>query len=102
MGVLAFGRELRVAREAAGLSRRQVAEMSGCSPAAVEQWESGRREPSASALAGLCRAIGVDCAVLNAALLKDDPPPPVRKPGRPKKTPDPPEPSPESPDSGDG
>lgn len=54
----AVGERLRVAREAAGLSQRQLA-FSGCSPAYISRIESGDRIPSLQLLRELGRRLGV-------------------------------------------
>lgn len=40
-----FPAELRSAREAAGLSRNELAELAGCSPSSLRNWESGQLLP---------------------------------------------------------
>jgi transcriptional regulator with XRE-family HTH domain len=54
----AVGERLRVAREAAGLSQRQLA-FTGCSPAYISRIESGGRIPSLQLLRELGRRLGV-------------------------------------------
>ena len=54
----AVGVRLRAAREAAGLSQRQLA-FSGCSPAYISRIESGDRIPSLQLLRELGRRLGV-------------------------------------------
>jgi tetratricopeptide (TPR) repeat protein len=54
----AVGERLRVAREAAGLSQRQLA-FTGCSPAYISRIESGDRIPSLQLLRELGRRLGI-------------------------------------------
>jgi transcriptional regulator with XRE-family HTH domain len=54
----AVGERLRAAREAAGLSQRQLA-FAGCSPAYISRVESGDRIPSLQLLRELGRRLGV-------------------------------------------
>ena len=51
---------VRRAREAAGLSKRELARRAGTSPAAIVAYESGDREPSFRTLRRLVRAAGYD------------------------------------------
>ena len=78
---------LRGLREAKGWSQKQLAEVSGISQQAIAHWELGDREPSASNLFALCRALGVSCETFAP---KDAgevvPPSPSRPRGRPKST----------------
>ncbi len=55
------------AREAAGLSKRELARRAGTSPAAVVEYESGRRDPTGATLLRLLRAAGCDLVVAPAA-----------------------------------
>ena len=50
---------IRTAREAAGLSKRELARRAGTSPAAIVAYESGAREPTLPTLARILRAAGV-------------------------------------------
>src|SRR5829696_2932906 len=54
----AVGERLRAAREAAGLSQRQLA-FPGCSPAYISRIEAGARIPSLQLLRELGRRLGV-------------------------------------------
>src|SRR5918997_5234648 len=54
----AVGERLRAAREAAGLSQRQLA-FQGCSPAYISRIEAGDRIPSLQLLRELGRRLGV-------------------------------------------
>jgi transcriptional regulator with XRE-family HTH domain len=56
-----FGPKLRALREAAGLSQKELAEVSGLSQNGISQWERGTREPSWGAVLALAEALGVDC-----------------------------------------
>jgi transcriptional regulator with XRE-family HTH domain len=51
---------IRQAREAAGLSKRELARRAGTSPAAIVAYESGDREPTFRTLRRLVRAAGFD------------------------------------------
>jgi Zn-dependent peptidase ImmA (M78 family)/transcriptional regulator with XRE-family HTH domain len=50
---------LRLARQAAGLRKKQLAELIGVSPAAVSQYESAASRPSPAVVARLALALGV-------------------------------------------
>jgi transcriptional regulator with XRE-family HTH domain len=52
------------AREAAGLSKRALARRSGTSPAAIVEYESGRRDPNARTLARVLNAAGAELRVV--------------------------------------
>lgn len=56
---IAIAKRLRQAREDAGLTQAEVAIRAGLKQSAVSHAESGRREPLATTLAALCRAIEV-------------------------------------------
>ena len=51
---------IRRAREAAGLSKRELARRAGTSPAAIVAYEAGDREPTFRTLRRLVRAAGYD------------------------------------------
>jgi len=51
---------LKRAREAAGMSRAELAEVVGGNRMAVYRWETGARTPQVSTVALLARAVGVD------------------------------------------
>ena len=55
----AFGARLQSIREAAGLSREQLAGAAGMSREAVRLYETGARRPTMDALFALCEALGV-------------------------------------------
>jgi transcriptional regulator with XRE-family HTH domain len=85
MGLYRFGRKLAELRTRRGLTRDQLADRSGYTRRAVEQWERAEREPSATALSNLAVALGVSCEVFTAELLAADPTnPPPRPKGRPR------------------
>jgi len=63
-GVPLDGTKLRAAREAAGLSQREVAERVGTPRQKVVRYEGGRERPEARRLAALAAAVGVDVAAL--------------------------------------
>ncbi len=55
-----FGLQLRVYREQAGLSQRDLANASGCDAASINRFESGKRNPSERSLVeGICDALGL-------------------------------------------
>lgn len=51
---------IRRAREAAGLSKRELARRAGTSPAAIVLYETGERDPSVGTLGRLVRAAGFE------------------------------------------
>lgn len=53
----------RKAREEAGLSRKQLAAMIGCSDRAVQYWEDGQREITLVNADALCRALGIELVI---------------------------------------
>lgn len=59
---------LKAAREAQGLSQREVGELMGIAPSAAQgaigRWETGQREPSASNLAAWAAALGMTLEVV--------------------------------------
>jgi len=59
-----FAACLRRLREARGLTQVQLADRAQLSPAAVCQWEQGRRLPSWEAAVALARALGVSLDAL--------------------------------------
>jgi transcriptional regulator with XRE-family HTH domain len=71
---------LKELREAKGWSQKQLAEVSGLSQQAIAHWELGDREPSATNLFALCRALGVSCE----RFATEGPPPTEPTPARPK------------------
>jgi Zn-dependent peptidase ImmA (M78 family)/DNA-binding XRE family transcriptional regulator len=52
------------ARELAGYSKSELAEFLGVSPAAVAQWESGVKHPTAENVASMARCLGVPMPLL--------------------------------------
>lgn len=62
---------IRRAREAARLSKRELARRAGTSPAAVVEYESGRRDPNARTLLRLLRAAGGGLALVEPSRLDD-------------------------------
>lgn len=55
----ALGKNLRRARERAGLTQEAVAERSGVHPTEVSRIESGKRDPRISTVEALAEAVGV-------------------------------------------
>ena len=56
-----FGERLQRLRNEAGLTQMQLAERAGVPLTSLRNWEHDRREPLASVLFKLARALGVDC-----------------------------------------
>lgn len=75
---------LKELREAAGWSQKQLAEASGLSQQAIAHWEIGDREPSATNLFALCRALRVSCERFATEGPPPDEPTPAKPVGRPK------------------
>src|SRR5262245_21543242 len=76
-----LGNRIRELREAAGLSREQLATAAGVSVRGIVQWELGEREPGWFNMLALSEALGVDC---NAFVQVPAERPPGG-PGRPRK-----------------
>lgn len=92
-----FGNRLRELREAAGLSREELASKVGLSAGAIIQWEVGVREPGWLNVVALAAALGVTCEAFarepadrelpgpgrpRKADAEPPPEPPKRKPGK--------------------
>jgi len=60
---------IRRAREAAGLSKRELARRAGTSPAAIVAYEAGDREPSFRTLRRLVRAAGYESELVTRPAL---------------------------------
>lgn len=60
----AFARNLRAAREKAGLSQEALAERAGMHRNAVALLETGKRDPRVSTVAKLAKALGVPASDL--------------------------------------
>jgi len=58
-----FGERLQRLRASAGLTQQQVADKADVPLQTLRNWEHDRREPLASALFKLARALGVSCSV---------------------------------------
>lgn len=77
-------RKMKARREALGLSREQVAEISGASVRSIEGIEQGRTgNPNYDTLMGLCAALKVPCEFFFSDDIPEADDPPAR--GRPKK-----------------
>lgn len=63
---------IRRVREAASLLKREFARRAGTSPAAIVEYESGRRDPNARTLLRILRAAGGDLAVVEPSGALDD------------------------------
>jgi transcriptional regulator with XRE-family HTH domain len=61
---MAIGHRIKRAREAAGLTQRQLAAAIGVSDGLVGQWESHRKKPGRENLCRLARAVLVDISTL--------------------------------------
>ena len=55
---------IREARERAGLSKRELARRAKTSPAAMVEYESGRRHPSVDTLQRILRAAGFEATLM--------------------------------------
>ncbi|MBP3927453.1 MAG: helix-turn-helix transcriptional regulator [Clostridium sp.] len=53
----------RKAREKAGLTRKELAAMIGCSDRAVQYWEDGQREITLVNADALCRALSIELVI---------------------------------------
>lgn len=60
----AFARNLRAAREKAGLSQEALAERAGMHRNAVALLEAGKRDPRVSTVAKLAKALGISASDL--------------------------------------
>ncbi|WP_217167688.1 helix-turn-helix transcriptional regulator [Streptomyces sp. AC512_CC834] len=58
-----FGAQLRYCRRRAGLTQRQLGHLVGYHHSLISKWESGTREPTARAVAGLERTLGAESAL---------------------------------------
>jgi transcriptional regulator with XRE-family HTH domain len=63
---------IRRARQAAGLSKRELARRAGTSAAALVEYESERRDPNAATLLRIVRAAGADVVLTAPARPLDD------------------------------
>jgi transcriptional regulator with XRE-family HTH domain len=88
--MVAMGNRMRELREAAGMSRQQIADAAGVSVRAVIQWELGEREPGWFNVVSMAEALGVDCR----AFLEEPVERPESRRGRPTKAKEEPEPPP--------
>lgn len=55
-----IGETMRTARQAAGLSQRDVADLLGCDPMTVSRWERGVHEPKLAELRRYAGVVGVE------------------------------------------
>jgi transcriptional regulator with XRE-family HTH domain len=76
-----FAGRLRELREAAGLSRQQIADKSGLKLNGIRDLEQGRRLPSWPTVLAISQALGVDCNAFTTPPAEAPPP----TPGRPRK-----------------
>lgn len=60
----ALGKNLRQARERAGLTQEAVAERSGVHPTEVSRIETGKRDPRIATVEALAEAVGVSVSDL--------------------------------------
>lgn len=65
---IAWGESLRDARRAAGLSQEELAAKAGLSRMTVQKLEAGAIDPRLSTLTVIMRALGLDLALVPAAL----------------------------------
>lgn len=54
---------IRRARESAGLSREQLAELIGVNPRSVRRWESGETDPGLDSLRAVASALGCELVI---------------------------------------
>ncbi|ADG67968.1 helix-turn-helix domain protein [Planctopirus limnophila DSM 3776] len=54
-----FSRNLKAARQRAGMSQRKLAEITGCSFASVCRWETGRESPNLTTIVKLAEGLQV-------------------------------------------
>lgn len=54
------GQEMKAARKAKNLSRRELSEMTGISQMSIRRYESGEREPKASTMNLIAQILGMD------------------------------------------
>lgn len=62
-----LGRQIRQARDRAGLTQRQLADASGVRQATITQIETGSGNPRWDTLAKLCVALGIGTLQIDAA-----------------------------------
>lgn len=65
--VSAFAAALRSARQEAGMTQEDLADRAEVSVRFISQLETGKRQPSLSALAAVCRGLGIPMSVLIGA-----------------------------------
>jgi transcriptional regulator with XRE-family HTH domain len=76
-----FGGRLRVLRERAGWTQRELADQAGCNQFTVAKLERGLQEPAWPLVLALGRALGVTCLAFDEEAA--DEPQEKRGPGRP-------------------
>src|SRR5689334_5033182 len=81
---MAFADKLRALREAAGISKYELAKRAGLSKQELSRLELGQREPSWATVQALAKALGVTCEAFVEAV-KSSPPESVPPPKRPRK-----------------
>lgn len=81
---MAFGEVLQRFRQEAELSQAGLARKAGISVRSVQNWEQGHREPSASAIMDLAKALGVSAEALLTKLEGKRTPTRPRARGRPR------------------
>lgn len=59
-----FGQKLKAFRQAVGLTRSELAQQSGLTPASIRHYEEGRHYPNARSLSQLAEALGVTPEIL--------------------------------------
>lgn len=79
---MSFGTRLRELREAAGLTRKELAERAGLKESGIANLEQDRRSPAWETVVALCTALNVSCDEFR----KEPTAEPAPKPrGRPRK-----------------
>lgn len=66
--VNAFAAALRGARQDAGMTQEDLADRAEVSVRFISQLETGKRQPSLSALEAVCRGLGIPMSVLISAV----------------------------------
>src|SRR5689334_11739691 len=80
-----FGGRLKLLRERARLSQRELADKAGMHQFGVAKLEQGLREPSWATVQALAEALGVDCLAFTGKGENGESRPEKRGPGRPPK-----------------
>ena len=71
---MTFAEKLRELREAAGISREELALTSGLKRGTIRDYEQGKREPSLRSAVKLAGALGADCRVFAECVREEESP----------------------------